>query len=671
MILDLKSDSTSYPHSNVENKTMRIDHTPNAIYGFRGDISGIRAIAVILVLLFHMKLTDWGGGFVGVDIFFVVSGYLILPRLNMQCANGNFRYSDFIGKRIRRLLPAILPVLLFVVIFGLLFFGDGAFKGLLESTLAASTFVSNVYFENTRGYFERGTDLMLLLHTWSLGVEFQFYLLTPILFVLAGRFRIYVLVILTVLSFVFSCYLVSETSPQAYYGIGSRFWELGLGGLLGIFHPRSFERPDLIRQKIAGLLLRFSGLAVIIFTAMSYSSSTSFPGAFALFPTLGACLLIAAPNTKYDPILWLLQSRGAQWIGDRSYSIYLWHWPLLLALDSSKLFGEIKDGHRAGAILLTVFLAHFSYRFLEIPVQRLPSWKNISRVCGLALTPGFAILMLLTLERYAGALSGARAHLPHEQLRAINSLADPARLAYLKDLEQIGVNGENGLCSLDAFKTVENAALCLSKSTGNGDTLVIGDSHGRDMFITLRKAFPEIDFHMLHQTSCAPASYASCFQSLGSNLPNIISEGGYKSVVLASHWPPSSLDALEVTIETLQSLNIYAVIIGAGPVFESDITQILADTNTDIDRIGENEWITVDFRFDVASVDQRLRETSGQNGIGFVSRLAYLCADSNCLGFVPGTTELMLFDNQHLTQAGMEFLADRFRTDPVLQQLGD
>lgn len=360
---------------------------------FRLDVSGLRAVAVLAVLLFHMGMKDWRGGFVGVDVFFVISGYLILPRLNTLCAEGRFGYFDFMARRVRRLLPAIFPVLLSVAVFGLLFFGDAAFKDLIESIWGASAFVSNIYFAFTRGYFERGAELTPLLHTWSLGVEFQFYLLTPLLFIMTGRFRIAALAALTLFSFAASVYFVDQQSPWAYYGLTSRFWQLGLGGLAGIAEP--FWQQRLRGLTLVGVMLRGAGLVGVVATALIYTSELPFPGVAALLPTLLACLILIAPRSGRDPTLWLLRSSGMRWIGERSYSIYLWHWPLLLALQSSGMFVRVGDSHRIGAILLTFVLADLSYRYIERPVQNLPSWRGVRRVLVVGLSPVIFAMLLV------------------------------------------------------------------------------------------------------------------------------------------------------------------------------------------------------------------------------------------------------------------------------------
>ena len=637
--------------------------TPDQSIGFRPDISGLRAVAVLAVLLFHMGMKDWRGGFIGVDVFFVISGYLILPRLNLLCAERRFGYVDFMARRIRRLLPAIFPVLLAVSAFGAVFFGDAAFDELLNSVWAASGFVSNVYFALTRGYFERGTELMPLLHTWSLGVEFQFYLLTPVLFVLAGRYRVAALVALTVLSFIISAYQVSQQSTWAYYGLVSRFWQLGFGGLVGIAEPLMQRH---LRTALVSVLLRGLGLTVIVATALRYSSEMPFPGVAALLPTLAAGLVIVAPlHDGRDPALWLLRSRASRWIGDRSYSIYLWHWPLLLALHSSGLFARIGDAHRIGAVALTFVLADLSYRYIERPVQTLPVWRSLRRGVVVAFTPVLFASFLLGVQA-TGGLADLREGLPLRSLRAVHSLADPARRAYLQRLDATGMRGESGLCSVDVLKTSEAAATCLL-AADKAETLVIGDSHGRDVLMALRQAFPEQSFHMLHQSGCAPANYKQCFPGLSAALPKLIEAGGYRRVLLISRWDRGSVEGVSPTLEVLKAAQLPVVVIGPGPVFRADIGKmILADITTVAD-IGASPWVQADFSFDIRATERDLREKVGGYGFGYISRLQVFCPNDRCLGFIAGSADLMFFDTQHLSLEGMAFLADHLRAEAVLR----
>ena len=302
---------------------------------FRGDIQGLRGIAVLLVLLFHASVPGFKGGFVGVDIFFVLSGYLITGNLLREVkSTGQIRFKEFYARRIRRLLPASALVLFTTLIVVAIWFPPLLLPGAAVDISSAGLYVSNMDFAiRATDYFSNSTIPSPVLHFWSLGVEEQFYLFWPLLVAFATwkkrnkSFRVFLLSIFVfATSLTFANLLLKTDQPWAFFSLPSRAWELILGALLASLAQGVSRLPRFIAM-IGGLV----GLGLVIFSGLTQSDPLKFPGSTALTPTLGAFLIIAAGSVKEITLpSRILSFKLLQRIGKISYSLYLWHWPVLV-----------------------------------------------------------------------------------------------------------------------------------------------------------------------------------------------------------------------------------------------------------------------------------------------------------------------------------------------------
>jgi peptidoglycan/LPS O-acetylase OafA/YrhL len=338
---------------------------------YRSDIDGLRAVAVLPVVLYHIQLGSFSGGFVGVDVFFVISGYLITGIVAHEVESGRFSLARFYERRIRRIFPALFFMLAVVFILGWIIMPPDAFKDLGTSVLYTVPFLSNVRFSEVADYFAAPAEMKLLLHTWSLAVEEQFYLVFPIALYAMHRFvrgRLKLLVAVAgVLSFAASVWAMSSgpaMATAAFYQAPLRAWELLIGAslALGMVPP--------VRGRALASVLALAGIALLAIAIFAYTDSTPFPGATALLPCVGAALLIhAGPQ-----LAWPSRALGAPplvFVGQISYSLYLWHWPVLV-------FWRFKADHlldwRDGLAMLVVSLlaAYFSWRYIERPFRKAP-----------------------------------------------------------------------------------------------------------------------------------------------------------------------------------------------------------------------------------------------------------------------------------------------------------
>jgi peptidoglycan/LPS O-acetylase OafA/YrhL len=363
----------------------------------RGEIDGLRAIAVVLVLLYHAKF-GFTGGYVGVDVFIVISGFLVTSLLLREIdLHNHIALGQFWGRRIRRVILPVSLVTVATVAFGYLTLEPFRLRSLAYDALAAATMNANNWYALTTNDYLSGLALPSpLQHLWSLGVEEQFYLVLPLLAVATLRFSrqrlafISLIIICTFFSLLASLYLTESSPAAAYYLLPTRAWELLAGSLLALAAQRAARIPAFLRS-IFGWL----GLIVIIYTAVKFNENTSFPGYAALLPVLGTVGVLIAADLGSGRILALPLLR---WLGVRSYSIYLWHWPVLILSEAQ--IGPLSSTQRATALFISLILGDITFRFVEQPFRFHPhlvrDWAASFRA-GAALTAAVTSSALILL----------------------------------------------------------------------------------------------------------------------------------------------------------------------------------------------------------------------------------------------------------------------------------
>ena len=340
----------------------------SGVHEYRSDIDGLRAVAVASVVLYHAGVPFLPGGFVGVDVFFVISGYLITRIIARDIADGRFSLLTFYERRTRRIFPALFAMLGASFLTAALIQLPGEFAEFGQGLAAATLFVSNLFFWQTADYFGGPAHLKSLLHTWSLAVEEQFYIVFPLLLLAIARWGrqnwLVWLVPLTLLSLAASVWAASAKPNAAFYLLPSRFWELAVGALLALGVVPAFAQR---RTRAAAAVL---GLVLIAGSVVFFSSAMVFPGLAALIPCFGAALVIHAGSKGCCGTLVgrFLSLRPIVFLGLISYSLYLWHWPVLVFARQWR--GEVLPAHEAGGLVaLSVVLAVLSWRFIEKPFR--------------------------------------------------------------------------------------------------------------------------------------------------------------------------------------------------------------------------------------------------------------------------------------------------------------
>lgn len=334
-------------------------------FGNRRDIDGLRALAVVPVLLFHFGL-GLSGGFVGVDVFFVISGYLITSIIAREIGAGRFSFVDFWARRARRIVPAVTVVVIATLVFGWILLTPKDFAELGREVRYQSMFMSNLLFMRQDGYFDSASDFKPLLHTWSLAVEEQYYIFFPLLIVVATRYTRHwrwLLFGLLVLSFGLNIWAIKHKPEAAFFLLPTRAWELLCGAMLAVAPGSQRNLPSWVYQAVS-----VGGFAAVILAMFSFDKTTQFPGWAALLPVLGTTAMIWANGHAETWVGRLLSIKPMVAIGLISYSLYLWHWPIHVYANAISVDG-ISDYEAIGWILLAGVLAWLSWRFVELPFR--------------------------------------------------------------------------------------------------------------------------------------------------------------------------------------------------------------------------------------------------------------------------------------------------------------
>lgn len=455
---------------------------------YRAEIDGLRALAVIPVILFHAGFNLFSGGYVGVDVFFVISGYLITTIIHTEIKAGSFSILGFYDRRIRRILPALMLVCLVSVPFAWMWMLPNEFRNFAQSLVAISVFASNILFWLESDYFGAAAELKPMLHTWSLAVEEQFYVFFPLFLLLFRRLTVKSLLAVIILCAIISLTLAewaSTTHPIAnFYLLPTRAWELAVGAMLALTAPSWLRTDGIVAQ--AGSAL---GFAMILFAIFVFDESTPFPSVWALIPVVGTALVVAftRPHTLIGRMLCWSPVVG---IGLISYSAYLWHQPLF-AFARIRLLDHVAAEVYLGLSVVALILAYLSWRFVERPFRRRTVFSRKQIFAGAAcvsiLVAGFGIFGHITRglpQRLPPAAIEMAAWGDRSDARSRSCHADPSNLI-----------------------TPEEA--CIHGGDHPTAYVLWGDSHAVELAGALGTALDE------YQTSLRQFSHSACVPAIG------------------------------------------------------------------------------------------------------------------------------------------------------------
>lgn len=618
---------------------------------YRPEIDGLRAIAVILILLFHAGYEWTSGGFIGVDVFFVISGYLITRNIAFQINNETFLFSKFYINRIRRLMPALFFTLFMTLVLGFYIFSPIDLERLGTSLISALFSLSNFFFWSEADYFNPTSDIKPLLHTWSLAVEEQFYLIWPAL--LVGLYKLKnksMLVLFFLTSIVFSLYIsliYIENQPEAvFFLLPFRFFEFSIGALC------VFINRKLPQKYFTNDLVFITGLIMIIAPALAYTKETVFPGLFALVPCLGtAAIIYVGKASNFIPIL---SNKFLVKIGLISYSTYLIHWPIFVFY-KYWMFEEI--GHMETLfLLLTSFIAgYLMWKFIENPFrykkQRGSKQEGSSRLFLLSML--LIVTSLFYVSNYVRKHEGIPSRMPAE---------------FLLSQEQIFANRTRFRSdfSTDFFDFLKG-------DVNSKNVVIIGNSHAVDLMYVLRENGSTLNFTLL-STSSRCFNFGTPVKSKFANyckvkLDFILKTKHYEgidSVYLHDNWPRFNGEDLEQRLAQIREVTDAPIyVFGPKMTYEKPVTQIVASHM----RMASINQYSIKFRVSHREKTNRsvksLIENINTENVFFVDVLKSQCGEKfkKCQIVSDKNQKFLYFDAGHLTLQGARELGENLKTN--------
>ena len=656
---------------------------------YRADIDGLRSLAIVPIVLFHAGFPLFSGGFVGVDIFFVISGYLITSIIAKEIAAGQFDLWRFYERRIRRIFPALIVMLLVCSVAGWLLLFPLDLQAFGQSMVASTGFVANISFWLQSGYFDTASDLKPLLHTWSLAVEEQFYLLFPLVLLMAARNNRdpHVIVwIILLLSFALSLVGVSRNPDASFYLIPTRAWELLIGSVLAL------KAVPAVSNRTARQGLALLGLALIAVPVFAYTNQTPFPGLSALWPCLGSALIIWTGGVQRSPtwVAHLLMQPAVVLVGLLSYSLYLWHWPIMVF--NHHWFLEKPDGWSKIVLVLASVLAAFaSWVLVEKPARHHATGLSRRLVFGLA---GGAALVCIGIgvvfwqngfiHRYPASLQ---------------------RLLQTHDIQTKGFVGLQATVNGQTRDGLPQGGFVVGETAQQPQLAIWGDSHVGAILNGIGEAAkpaqapaisvfalggcrPIIDVYLAYEASTA------CHDHNGAVLSYLL-KGPERKVVLVSRWPISLFGDVRATgkgdgqaslalkpargLDEAQAIEAFARNLGRtiDALTQSGKEVIVVETIVDLPldvphlvfktllRKPETAQITRDvsaYRERFLEVEQLFDRMQGQHRFERIRLRDSLCVQWQCLLYRKGQQgEILYTDNNHLSASGSAMLAPLFR----------
>jgi peptidoglycan/LPS O-acetylase OafA/YrhL len=601
--------------------------------GYRPDIDGLRAISILLVVCFHAFPRRIPGGFIGVDVFFVISGYLITNILLSQIDNKSASLLTFYARRVRRLFPALIVVLVTTYAIGWIILLPSDFRLFAENLVAGAAFASNLLQVQSVDYFAPDAALNPLLHLWSLGIEEQFYIVWPLVLLLTSgrRFAFFAIMAIAILSFCINVVSVHFDHEQfAFYSPLTRAWELLAGALLAF---RQLNRPE-PAFPLPTLAKFFVGMSLIICAAILLERTSPFPGWRALLPVIGATLVLDAGTGSQANKL--LTCKPMVVIGLISYPLYLWHWPLLTYVNIINS-GTPTTAENTAAIALAAGLAWATYRFVELPIRRRPYTTA-------PLSFGIGLIGIVGLA--TAAFDGLDFRFPLE----------------IRRIATVGLDPESfrASCFLDQYRDASHfGSSCIE--AGDGPLVFLwGDSMAASLFAGLKEQQQRLDFRIAQFTSsgCPPiigkvVTVRPFCREINDRTLGAISTFMPDVVILHAAWTTETdFERLRNTVVSIKLLGVHRVIVvGNSPLWKRPLSRQAINYF-----LFKRELIPVRMDTNVvgAELDDVVRRAAADAKADFISAWGTLCDASGCLTRLGD--DLVSSDGMHLTAAGSRYL---------------
>lgn len=594
----------------------------------RHDIQGLRAFAVLAVLFYHIAPTRLIGGFIGVDIFFVISGYLIIGKIDRQIRDGNFSFITFYNNRFSRLTPAYLLVISVTVLIAYLVMLPGEYFSFLKSAVATFFYVSNFWFYGDSGYFDTTLISSPLLHTWSLSVEEQFYLFIPIFLLLTAKLtnKTTVILWLTMLvSFIACVYMTRHNESLAFYMAPFRFWQFLLGAVVAL----SFS--GFIISRVFREILVFLCIAILIGCCF-FMSSDEFPGWKALLPTLATTIIIAV-SRKGDLSYWSLGNPLAVYIGNISYSLYLWHWPIIVFII---MHVNSTPGwqYKLTIIALSFTLAILTYFFIEKPFRSKLKLKSIFKnYFGYgAFLSLFCIIIFSSYNLKINSISELRSkYASYLNYKLDNNMPSSCFIT----------SSNNNFSYYDKKK-------CINYVYGEKNYLLLGDSHANHWYQAMKENFKDENLSEVAASGCKPLLNSSgakrCIDMMEWVYDTHLKEVRYDKIFISARWVQSDADNLSKTLDKILPLAGEVVVMGPIVEYRVPLPRLLAKADT-LDEVYDFSNYNA-----IKKTDMLIKKATGYSAT-YVSVLDAICRNKYDCELTSGAVPLQI-DYGHLTLEG-------------------
>jgi len=663
---------------------------------YRKDIDGLRAISILSVVGFHAFPLTVKGGFIGVDIFFVISGYLISTIIFGSLEKSSFSFIEFYIRRIKRIFPALILVLIASFMFGWFVLFADEYKQLGKHIAGGAGFVSNFLFWGESGYFDNAAETKPLLHLWSLGVEEQFYIIWPLLLWFAWKPRwnlLAITLVVAVISFALSIAYVHRNPAAAFYSPQTRFWELMAGSILAYLTMHRQNQLAIIRSgfekwvaekvdppggsgKALNNIQSLIGILLIIIGAFFIDKAREFPGWWALLPTLGAVLIISASSQAWLNRV-VLSNRVIVWIGLISYPLYLWHWPVLSfahIIESDTLSNEI----RVTAIVISVILAWLTYRLIERPI-RFGKYSKEKTVI---------LIVMMALVGYSGYNCYKREGLGFrfKERQEYADYFDRSKYGMIANLYE-NHRVECGFADFEKFiKTGQETPIprksinreCYKRNLAFSKAVFIwGDSHAQQLYSGLKKNLPS-NWQILQVASfgCVadvtvkgPSATDQCTQNNWFAVKSI--REAKPDVVIVAQNRGHNIESFRLIANQLMELGVKKVIfVGPTPHWTSDFPKIMIRKLWLFTPRRTYIGINKNVLFENAKLQQEFKQTDTE---AYANLIDFFCNKNGCLTYLGEDRKagLITWDRAHLTPVASDYLAKNLLANMIVGEAGN
>lgn len=614
---------------------------------FRKDINGLRAIAVIAVVLFHFNEKILPGGFVGVDIFFVISGFLMTSIIFKGLVSNNFSILQFYASRAKRIIPALSVLCISLLIYGWFSLVTQDYFDLAKHAASSISFISNIVYWKEASYFSTTSHEKWLLHTWSLSAEWQFYIVYPLILLLLkktireNKIR-YIILTFTIIGYVLCIYASYKSPVGAFFLLPTRSWEMMMGGLAFLF--------PLSAKESTKKYIEWTGLILIAISCIVFSSKNMWPGYLSIIPVIGTFFVIAS-NRKTSIIT---HGTLSQKVGTASYSIYLWHWPIVVFIYNAGLSSRIE--YILTGIASAILIGFISFKTIETRLKK----SNIYVISLLIMVPLLWSGMVLYSS---GANFTWRAQATSVQNKYLTKYSTNI---YANDLVKNETREQCNFFDIELSVSKKSIDPACTQKSGTGGVFLWGDSHAQALSFGLRKHLNGREpFYQVASSACRPhlggddetkgEFKKACDQSNIFALKKI--EENRPTVVIMAQHDNHEQNNFEKIIVKLKTIGVKEIIIiGPVPQWEPTLPQIIVRRHWDKEQyIDDGGFVSHLFDID----DAMQKKFNNRDDVSYISLLNELCIEKKCLAKLDANNTPLVWDYGHLSLEGSVLTVSR------------